>query len=268
MFCLQLICILSFGLTGKVAAQTGFKGEPSLPNILVRVRPKPKKPAPRSKKNLAKSNSRAASTYADDQFNESFEAALTNGNEALAAGDMDDAIGYFEQANIMTFDDPRPAIGWGIALARQGKYLPAVEKFQQAQRVYEPRRTYYSLSLERRVDADQIYGGLGFAAMRAGLYDESLKAYAKVVDLAGPAGAVVHNNMGIDYANLRMYPEAEEAFKRANALDLKNPDVLMNLGILYVVLRNRDKAVAVQEKLSSIDAYRAGLLQREIENMR
>ncbi|MEO6393308.1 MAG: hypothetical protein ABIP75_15775 [Pyrinomonadaceae bacterium] len=239
-----------------------------MPNILVRVRARPNKVAPRPPRISANTKPKATNTYADDQFNESFEAALTNGNEALVAGDMNDAVGYFEQAGIMTLDDPRPAIGWGIALARQGKHLPAFEKFQQAQRVYEPRGSFYRLSLERRVDADQIYGGLGFAAMRAALFDESLKAYAKVVDLTGQSGAVIHNNMGIDYANLRMYPEAEEAFKLASGLDSKNPDVLMNLGILYVVLRDRDKAIAIQEKLSAIDAYRAGMLQREIENMR
>src|SRR5262245_32224426 len=90
-----LLTMLFCGLSAaSTPAQANSKFEIREPKIVVRINPSPGPNAKGSK-----------------SHNASLEAALVNGNGAIAAGDADDAFGYFEQASKMGTLDPRPLIG-------------------------------------------------------------------------------------------------------------------------------------------------------------
>jgi Flp pilus assembly protein TadD len=252
-------------MTFCVSAQTPFKGEARLPTILVRIKqPAAVKPSAVP----AAATGGRAKTYDDKVYLQSFEFTLGNGNDALKAGDGEDALGYFESAANISSDDPRPFIGAGAALLRQKKFADAMAKFRQAEALFTTTVGAKEVSAEWLADADQIYQGLGYAALMAANFDQSIAAYGRVTKLTGADGVGVHNNLGIALASLASYAEAEMQLKTALEQDSKARDVRFNLGMLYVVTRNRERATAILKELSTADPYRAGLLQRELEYLR
>jgi tetratricopeptide (TPR) repeat protein len=260
-----LVASIAILFTGAgVPGQSTSKFEIRAPKIVVRVKPVR---ANRPGGKLAGATS-GTKTYGDELFVASFEAALTNGNDALTAGDADDALGYFEQAAAMTTDDPRPLIGIGVALWTKKQYSEAQTKFEGAEKRFQATNNGAGLSAGRVVDVEQIYRGLGYVALMAGHYDDALKAYLNVHDSEDAIRVMVGNNMGVALINTSHFHEAETQFEYALRMDPKAQDVRFNLGMLYVLTRDREKAAAVFKELATADPYHAGLLQRELEYLR
>jgi Flp pilus assembly protein TadD len=262
---LAFLCVFTVGEAITLSAQASFKGEILAPSFAVRVKPRPattrvpaRSPAPTT----------GARTYGAGQYQELFEDALAEGNNALAGKDFAAALLEFDRARAITVDDPRPAIGAAAALAGKGEFAEALTRLEKARGLVESPDNPLPPGAERTGDTDQFYSLLGFAHLKLGNTGEALSALTTVSNLTGTAGAVVLNNLGVVSASLADYPAAERSFEQAQALDQKNQTVRMNRGLLYVILRNREKALAVQREFAASDPYRAGLLQREIENMR
>lgn len=260
-----LLGVLLLGEVLHLSAQPSFKGEILVPSIFVRV-----KPRPTAARTPARSAPPAtdARTYGGGQYHEIFEDALVEGNNALAGKDFAAALLEFDRARAITIDDPRPSIGAASALTGKGEFGEALIRLEKARALVESPDNPLPPGAERTGDADQFYSLLGYVHLKLGNFGEALSALATVSNRNGAAGLVVLNNLGVVSANLADYPAAERRFEGAQALDQKNQTVRMNRGLLYVLLRNREKALAVQREFAGSDPYRAGMLQREIENMR
>jgi Flp pilus assembly protein TadD len=248
--------------------QSTLKGEIRIPKIAVRVKePLPPKPTRQTDSGPDRLQRARTKTYGDNDYVATFEAALANGNEALAAKNAPDALEYFEQAAIMTTDDPRPFIGQGIALWNLSKFVESQARFEVAEKRFQAINDGAGLSPGHVVDAEQVFRGLGYAALAAGNYQTSLNAYINIHHSEGEDAVTISNNMGIGLVNIRDFDDAESNFKHALSLDPRANDVRLNLGLLYIMLRDRAKAEAVLSELAGGDSYRAGLLRREVEAM-
>lgn len=259
---LPLLGVLLSGQATNISAQASFKGEILVPSFTVRATLLP------ASTRVQSSPGAGARTSAADQQRALFEDALAEGNVALTEKDFPTALLEFDRARAITSNDPRPSIGAAAALIGKGEFREALVRLEKARALVESLHNPLPPGAERIDDADQFYSLLGFVHLKLGNTGEALSALTTVSNLTGTEGVVVLNNLGVVSASADDYAAAEKNLERAQALDQKNQTVRMNRGLLYVLLRNREKALGVQREFASSDPYRAGLLQREIENMR
>jgi tetratricopeptide (TPR) repeat protein len=161
--------------------------------------------------------------------------------------------------------DTRAHAGLGNVYLDQGRYLDAVNSYQQALKlkvdylpVYQP--LAYSLArLNRFPEATEtlkqalaydpnnaeIYNNLAFAYVHAGLYAEGVAASQQAITLLGQTGAAykqelqnrnevlsnAYKNLGNSYSGLKQYNEAAAALKHAAEIEPNNAAAHFNLGL-------------------------------------
>jgi Flp pilus assembly protein TadD len=92
-----------------------------------------------------------------------------------------------------------------------------------------------------------VYHTAGLEALRAGRYAEALGAMQEAARYL-PKDPAVQTNLGLALANKGEFARAEEAFKRAIALDPKFTDARLNLGALQIrLLRWREAEATLRE---------------------
>lgn len=99
---------------------------------------------------------------------------------------------------------------------------------------------------------DQIYLNLGAFYTRHERHLDAVKAYRNVID-DQELGAIAANNIGISYAKLGEFNQAESYFLRAVKQEPRHPSYLRNLGNAYQELRRYDEAQRVLRRCIEID---------------
>jgi len=108
------------------------------------------------------------------------------------------------------------------------------------------------VSLEEK--KGDVYHTAGLEALRAGRYAEALGAMQEAARFL-PKDPAVQNNLGLAYANKGVFPQAEQSFKRAIALDPKFTDARLNLGALQIRLQRWKEAEATLREAAKDLAY-------------
>ena len=98
-----------------------------------------------------------------------------------------------------------------------------------------------------RISFKGVEGGILFSA---GLYDEALQVFQNVIRMQ-PDYALAHSGLGRTYAAKGMYAEAINEFQTAINLYGETPSGLIDLGYAYAMSSERDKALAILNKLTT-----------------
>jgi tetratricopeptide (TPR) repeat protein/CHAT domain-containing protein len=146
----------------------------------------------------------------------------------------------------------------GREFLNQGKYLEAIQAFEEALKIGEKEDNreikFYSLV------------GIGRVYNDTGKFDEAIVYYEKAIKYVGSdeEKALIYNNLGGAYDNKGDYDKAIEYYKKALDIDLKvyesingiHPSVATdynNLGLAYHHKGDFDKAIEYYKKAMDID---------------
>jgi tetratricopeptide (TPR) repeat protein len=190
------------------------------------------------------------------------------GNDLERTGDVQGAIGHFQQAVRLTPDFAEGHNGLGLALLLVNKPQEAAAQFEQALRakpgypeahfdlglaLEKLGRTteaidYYQLALRDRRDYVEAHVNLGTVLFRMDRIQEAAEEYESVVRIK-PDFAVGHGNLGAIYQ--RMGKTADAAAQYELALRI-NPDYVeahYNLGLTLQTLGRTPEAIEQYEQI-------------------
>ena len=164
-----------------------------------------------------------------EQFSPSEQAArwVIRGNEALEAGNVEEAIRYYERAAQLNPNDEDIYYNLGIAYSRAGHRQEAIKAYQNA--------------LKLMPSYAEAHNNLGNLLFRMGKTNEGLVHLKKAVEL-NPEYAKAWNNLGTAYGVLGDTNEAFRCFQRAICIDPKNWEARFNLA--SILLRCGDMKAA------------------------
>jgi len=123
---------------------------------------------------------------------------------------------------------------------------------------YEEAIKYLEDAVAHAPEYDLAYNLLGTAYYKTGRYGEAAKAFTKALRINRYFSVTTHDMLGVSYANLEMYDDAEKQFKVAL---VENPffvNAHLNLGRLYEIRGDYDRALKQYLKgviYSSNNAY-------------
>ncbi|GMR05076.1 MAG: hypothetical protein BMS9Abin23_1008 [Thermodesulfobacteriota bacterium] len=149
----------------------------------------------------------------------------------------------------------------------------SVQTFRR-NRVWESDYTLWKDTAEKTKDSKVVYINLGSAADSLGHREEAMSAYTKALEIA-PYSAELHNNIGIQYLELRRLDDAVAAFKKAYTLTSnfgRLAVIRSNLGDAYMMKGMVDEAVVEYSEALNLDPgntllklklERAGRLKRK-----
>jgi tetratricopeptide (TPR) repeat protein len=143
-----------------------------------------------------------------DQINQAGNTATTEFNQALG---------------LMKEDDPNRS----IVLSRLGEAYDAQAKWQDAADTYQK-------SITMKPDVAANYNNLGNDYAKLGKVDEARAAYQKYVDLNPTDAALAWGNFGIVLYQANRMKEAIDPLQKATALNPKNAQAWLLLGISLV----------------------------------
>jgi len=153
-------------------------------------------------------------------------------------GMFDKAIEKFEKAT--QIDDPRIAdayINWGVALTHFRKYEEAIEKFKKA--------------IEINPQLANAYYNWGIALGNLGVFDKAIEKFEKATEI-NPQIADYYSNWGTALNNLGMFDNAIEKFKKATEIAPQIADYYSSWGIALFNLGKYDKAIEPFKKAIEI----------------
>jgi len=145
----------------------------------------------------------------------------------------DMAIPEFEKA-IAVLEDPQSYNGLGLAYEQKGDYEEAVRN--------------YELAIRMKPQDAGFHNNLSIVYKAQEKYELSLEEIRTAITL-DPDEPEYHNNLGTLLAQMKIYAESEKAFLRALDIDLEHADSLYNLGMVYFVTGELEKAQITWESL-------------------
>ncbi len=144
-------------------------------------------------------------------------------------GQLDEAIGHYQDALALDPDDARTHNNLAIVYARQGWKADAVKEYETALRL-QPAHA-------------EAHNNLGVLLVEQGRTDEAIAHYqAAIQSDSNWAGA--HNNLGNALAKAGRLAEATEAYRAALRLEPDSANAHNNLAALLVQLGKSDEALA------------------------
>ena len=102
-----------------------------------------------------------------------------------------------------------------------------------------------------RISFKGVEGGILFSA---GLYDEAVQLFQNVIRMQ-PDYPLAHSGLGRTYAAKGMYAEAINEFQTGGSLYGETPSGLIDLGHAHAMSGERDKALAILNKLKTTKQY-------------
>jgi len=185
------------------------------------------------------------------------------GNAYLKAGRAGDAVHIFRKMTAMEPDDPVFFCSLGEALVMNGNFIEADVAYRQAAtidpaeagsfynrmahaclRAGQPERAEkaFRQGLAERNDDPMLQSGLGDVLIQQGKPDEGSAVYERIIasDRASAEGYL--NRLGHSLARFHYHREAVGAFKRAIALDARNPFYYLALAESYRLLGQTEAA--------------------------
>jgi len=143
------------------------------------------------------------------------------GNIALHARDFREAEKWFNRARRMRPDHPAVLLAWGRLMLAKGEAEKAKDLLEQ--------------SKEKGEDSGTLYGALGEAYFKLGLWDQAAKTYGQAVRLRRK-NSDWRRSLGITLAKLGKVREAEEKFREVLAFSSSDAEAwreLKKLGKRY-----------------------------------
>jgi len=179
------------------------------------------------------------------------EDKLAEAKQALAlmdAGKTDEAIDAFKKAIEKNPESASLHYDLGVAYEKKDKVADAQKEYQEAIRVnpqlgeaYQALgNSYLTSGTDTKLGSDEKTKDFGMAA----------DALSKASTLM-PASYPVFYNLGVSYANMSKYPEAEAAFRKAAEISPKEPIVHYQLGMaLFGQSKNAEAKTEFQQYLT------------------
>lgn len=94
------------------------------------------------------------------------------------------------------------------------------------------------------------------ALFDSGKYDDALAEFEAALRIE-PGSALVHNKMGVIYAERRDLARAEHEFRKAIECDDKHAPAYSNLGNIFLERGELDRAIAAYEEAIALDPHHA-----------
>jgi len=160
----------------------------------------------------------------------------------LETGDFDGAIGHFERAVQIKFDNPESHYGMADALRRKGD----VERAMAEARI----------SLNLRPNDPDTHVVLGMALMTKGSVDEAAEHFSKAVEIR-PNHSTAHYNLAIALLEKHEAGKAIEQYEKAIEVQPDFLEALTNLSWIFAnypdaAIRNPPKAAELAEKANKL----------------
>ena len=188
------------------------------------------------------------------------------GNLCRSEGDFETALEHLVRARDLMPQAPQAHTNLGVILQQLGRHSEAIRAHQRALEIdpaFEPAYTNLGrcffdqddptnaiASFARAVDIEPESGlaaqNLGHAYRQTQHYDDAIRWFQTAIAL-DPNLVGAHNGLGNCYRETGDFDKARAAYDRAIELDRSNAEVLYNLAILHVDMRNFTDALAVAE---------------------
>ncbi|NOZ72681.1 MAG: tetratricopeptide repeat protein [Chloroflexi bacterium] len=153
---------------------------------------------------------------------------VTEGQSALNAGNLDEAIEKFQAAAAIS-----PSLdayfGLGNAYTRQNKLTEAMNAYQQA--------------LAINPNHAATLSNLGVVYYQLGKLSEAKETFSKALDVS-PDDAATHYLLGATYLQMGDTNAAEKSFKKALSIDPTLPEAHFGMGMLYRMQGDTAKAIS------------------------
>jgi rhomboid protease GluP len=198
---------------------------------------------------------------------------LAKASSAFEAGDIDKAIASYKEALEIKPDYAEARNDLGGAYLRKGLHDEALAAFKQAievsqdprvramahynlgtvyviKELYEEAITSFKKALEIKPDYAEARHDLGFAYMRIGLNDEAITAFKQIIEASDDSEmrARAYYNLGLIYADTKLYDEAIDSLEKSARLQPGDPDTYYYLGICYMEKEFYEKAIGAYQR--------------------
>ncbi|MFZ2899462.1 MAG: tetratricopeptide repeat protein [Saprospiraceae bacterium] len=171
---------------------------------------------------------------------------------------------------------PRYFLELGRALYTQGRHAEAVEAFEHGadylpnfpfnyaylslalENTGQPERAWEALQRGLGKDPsldDYFYNRMGVVLYRAGRYEEALQYYAEALKRAETA--VYWENAGLAHEAAGQEKEAEEAYRKAMALEPANAQFPNRMGVFHYANQRHEQAAGYYRKALELDPQNA-----------
>lgn len=166
-----------------------------------------------------------------------------------ALGDTDQAIRVYEQAISVNPTDDRLQLELGNLLFGRERYGEAIEKYEEAVRLYDDPTNRFSL---------------GQAYIKTGRYNDAEYQFEKIIQRGGLESRNGYFGMGQSYRAQKKYGDAIEQFELAIRKDRDFYNAYEEMGYVYADAGQLDEAQDIQGFLEDKDAGAAALLSAYI----
>lgn len=166
-----------------------------------------------------------------------------------ALGDTDQAIRVYEQAISVNPTDDRLQLELGNLLFGRERYGEAIEKYEEAVRLYDDPTNRFSL---------------GQAYIKTGRYSDAEYQFEKIIQRGGLESRNGYFGMGQSYRAQERYGDAIEQFELAIRKDRDFYNAYEEMGYVYADAGQLDEAQDIQDFLEDKDAGAAALLSAYI----
>lgn len=162
-----------------------------------------------------------------------------------ALGDTDQAIRLYEQSISVNQTDDRLQLELGNLLFGQERYGEAIEKYEEAVRLYDDPTNRFSL---------------GQAYIKTGRYSDAEYQFDKIIQRGGLESRNGYFGMGQSYRAQKKYNDAIEQFELAIRKDRDFYNAYEEMGYTYADAGQLDEARDIQYLLEDKDAGAAAML--------
>lgn len=218
-------------------------------------------PGPKKGEEAASTNSVAESTNAapigeiltaPEEPDEAVARLITEGNDALERGKVDEALAAYRKAVEAKADDEDTHFNLGIALARSGKTNEAKLEYEKALEIFP--------------DYPEAHNNLGNLLMRENKLPEAIAHFEAAIK-ATPENPSAHNNLGTALAKQGKFAEAALKFAEAIRLQPDYFDARVNIANSYTSLKRYEEAARELNTVLQIDPTNKAA-QRALQNLR
>jgi tetratricopeptide (TPR) repeat protein len=165
------------------------------------------------------------------------ETALAQESQAavnlLNSGKVNEAVAALEKLVQANPGNPALHYNLGVAYERRDQYEKAREQYEEAIKVKQ--------------DFGDAFLAIGNTFMAQKNFNDAITPLVKAVELL-PQNYGAAYNLGASYANGGMYAEAEGAFRKAIAINPKEPYVHQQLGLALLGQSKKDEGIAELQK--------------------
>lgn len=169
---------------------------------------------------------------------------------------FDDASRQLEELDQKFRNEELPLTLFSLNFIRAKTYLYR-SQFRNAIDYYE--KCVLEMKRDHRLKetfSEVVNGPLANSKLKLGHYEEALEIYYKELELSqsDKALAIAYNNIAICYHNLKQFQKAEEYYIKSIEISTSTDKInhSANLSILYIDLREFDKATTVIEEIESL----------------